>query len=85
MAYYLLTGASGLLVSYLLCDCLLAGRRMAVLVRPPETRSAGNLRWIAGHCQAVIHSAASLAFVGNGTRSSALEALLQTAVTPGDA
>ncbi len=40
MACYLLTGASGLFGSYLLRDCLLAGHRMAVLVRPTETESA---------------------------------------------
>src|SRR4030042_3918950 len=40
MAYYLLTGAPGLLGSYLLRDCLLAGHRMAVLGRPTETASA---------------------------------------------
>ena len=111
MAYYLLTGASGLLGSYLLRDCLLAGRRMAVLVRPTETQSArerveatlahweapygraskspqlprpvvlegdlsrpdmnltaSDLRWITNHCQAVIHSAASLAFFGPDRR-----------------
>jgi thioester reductase-like protein len=40
MTYSLLTGASGLLGSYLLRDCLLAGHHMAVLVRPTETQSA---------------------------------------------
>jgi thioester reductase-like protein len=38
--YHLLTGATGLLGSYLLRDCLLAGRRMAVLVRPSKSESA---------------------------------------------
>src|ERR1035441_9824790 len=38
--YYLLTGATGLLGSYLLRDSLLAGRRMAVLVRPSKSESA---------------------------------------------
>ncbi|OHB68563.1 MAG: hypothetical protein A2Y77_15510 [Planctomycetes bacterium RBG_13_62_9] len=102
MAYYLLTGASGLLGSHLLRDCLLAGHRMAVLVRPAKTQSARQrvdaclahweeqtgqrlprpvvlegdlcrpdlnladteLRWISRHCQAVIHTAASLTFRG---------------------
>jgi len=106
MTYYLLTGAAGLLGSYLLRDCLLAGRHMAVLVRPTETQSArerveaslahweaqtgrllprpvvlegdlsqpdmnltaSDLRWVANHCQAVIHSAASLAFFGPDRR-----------------
>ncbi len=40
MTHYLLTGASGLLGSYLLRDCLLAGYPMAVLVRPTRTQSA---------------------------------------------
>jgi thioester reductase-like protein len=112
--YYLLTGGTGLLGSYLLRDFLLAGHRMAVLVRPTQTQSgpqrvdaslahwetsygpvganhqspvptpplprpvvlegdlcrpdmgltASDLRWIAGHCRAVIHNAASLAFLG---------------------
>jgi len=102
MTYTLLTGASGLLGSYLLRDCLLAGRRMAVLVRPTHTESArqrvdasltrweeqtgqilprpvvleGDLcrpdlgltasdtHWIAHHCRAIIHNAASLTFFG---------------------
>jgi thioester reductase-like protein len=38
--YHLLTGATGLLGSYLLRDCLLAGRRMAVLARPSKSESA---------------------------------------------
>ena len=38
--YHLLTGATGLLGSYLLRDCLLAGRNMAVLVRPSKSESA---------------------------------------------
>jgi thioester reductase-like protein len=38
--YHLLTGATGLLGSYLLRDFLLAGRRMAVLVRPAKSESA---------------------------------------------
>ena len=40
MTYTLQTGASGLLGSYLLRDCLLAGRHIAVLVRPTRTESA---------------------------------------------
>lgn len=40
MTYYLLTGATGLLGSYLLRDGLLAGHRMAVLARPAKTTSA---------------------------------------------
>jgi thioester reductase-like protein len=39
MAYCLLTGATGLLGNYLLRDCLLAGYRMAVLVRPSGNAS----------------------------------------------
>jgi len=116
--YYLLTGGTGLLGSYLLRDLLLAGCRVAVLVRPTETQlaaervdaalaqwetpdgrveanphspvsqpllprpvilegdlcrpdlglTASDLRWIADHCQAVIHSAASLAFFGPDRR-----------------
>ena len=38
--YYILTGATGLLGSYLLRDCLLAGGRIAVLVRPSRSESA---------------------------------------------
>jgi thioester reductase-like protein len=38
--YHLLTGATGLLGSYLLRDFLLAGRRVAVLVRPAKNESA---------------------------------------------
>jgi thioester reductase-like protein len=38
--YHLLTGATGLLGSYLLRDFLLAGRRVAVLVRPAKHESA---------------------------------------------
>jgi len=40
MAYHLLTGATGLLGSYLLRDSLLAGHRMAVLVRSSKSESA---------------------------------------------
>jgi thioester reductase-like protein len=40
MAYHLLTGATGLLGSYLLRDALEAGRRMAVLIRPCRSESA---------------------------------------------
>ncbi len=39
-SYHLLTGATGFLGSYLLRDCLLEGRRMAVLVRPSKSESA---------------------------------------------
>ena len=38
--YHLLTGAMGLLGSYLLRDLLMAGRRVAVLVRPAKHESA---------------------------------------------
>jgi thioester reductase-like protein len=103
MTHYLLTGASGLLGSYLLRDCLLAGYPMAVLVRPTRTQSAqervatrlaywqeqigrdlprptilegdlchpnlnltaSDLRWVADHCRAVVHSAANLTFFGS--------------------
>ena len=40
MAYHLLTGATGLLGSYLLRDLLSAGLRIAVLVRPNKMESA---------------------------------------------
>jgi thioester reductase-like protein len=40
MTYCLLTGAAGLLGSYLLRDCLRAGYRMAVLLRPAGGASA---------------------------------------------
>ena len=40
MSYCLLTGATGLLGSYLLRDGLLAGHRMALLVRPSGSASA---------------------------------------------
>ncbi len=40
MSYHLLTGATGLLGSYLLRDGLLAGQQMAVLVRPSKQESA---------------------------------------------
>lgn len=40
MKYTLMTGATGLLGAYLLRDCLLAERRMAVLVRPSRIESA---------------------------------------------
>ncbi|MGE5293767.1 MAG: SDR family oxidoreductase [Solirubrobacterales bacterium] len=40
MTYCLLTGATGLLGGYLLRDCLRAGYRMAVLVRPSGNESA---------------------------------------------
>ena len=40
MAYTLLTGATGLLGSHLLRDSLLAGRRMAVLIRSSKAESA---------------------------------------------
>ena len=40
MTYHLLTGATGLLGGYLLRDSLLAGLRMAVLVRPNRAESA---------------------------------------------
>jgi thioester reductase-like protein len=40
MPYHLLTGATGLLGSYLLADCLRTGQQMAVLVRPSRSQSA---------------------------------------------
>jgi len=40
MSYHFLTGATGLLGSYFLRDCLRSGRRMAVLVRPTKRASA---------------------------------------------
>ena len=100
MSYHLLTGATGLLGSYLLRDGLRAGLRLAVLVRPARLESSrqrienilarsereigfalprpvileGNvscenlgldpraLDWVAQHCHAVVHNAASLTF-----------------------
>jgi len=102
MSYYFLTGATGLLGAYLLRDGLLAGHRMAVLVRRTKKESAeqrienilahherqlghklprpvvlegdlsqidldldaSSIDWIAGHCKAIIHNAASLTFDG---------------------
>ena len=107
MSYHLITGATGLLGSYLLRDGLCAGARMAAIVRPKKSVSAqqrinaiaasfqghgrihGNrsqsarpvvlsgdltqadldldspsVAWIARHCKAVIHNAASLKFQG---------------------
>ena len=43
MTYHLLTGATGLLGSYLLRDCLRQGHRLAVLVRPSR-RESGRQR-----------------------------------------
>ena len=43
MTYHLLTGATGLLGSYLLRDCLRQGHRLAVLVRPSK-RESGRQR-----------------------------------------
>ena len=98
----LLTGATGLLGSYLVRDLLLDGRPLAVIVRRERKRSAaarvdaildhwedvlgkplarpvildGDLteprcglddadrRWIADHCDEVLHNAASLTFRG---------------------
>ena len=103
MKYYFLTGATGLLGSYLLRDNLRAGRRLAVLCRANRNESArqrvesamarwehetgeilprpvvfeGNLhrpnlglgsaalRWIARHCDSMVHTAASLTFEGS--------------------
>jgi len=100
MSYLLLTGATGLLGSYLLGTALRAGRRVAVLLRASRTESieqrieamivrweresgrvlprpvilegnlhqadlgldARRLRWVARHCNAVLHCAASLSF-----------------------
>lgn len=100
MGYYFLTGATGLLGSYLLRDGLRAGRQIAVLARPSRNQPArarieatltqiedasrtllprpvvieGDLleeglglddagrRWVARHCRAMIHNAASLTF-----------------------
>jgi nucleoside-diphosphate-sugar epimerase len=49
MAYHLLTGATGLLGSYLLRDCLRQGHRLAVLVRPAK-RQSGRQR-----IEAILH------------------------------
>lgn len=100
MSYLLLTGATGLLGSYLLGTALRAGRRVAVVSRARRTESiaqrieamivrweresgrvlprpavlegdlhqpdlgldARRLRWVARHCNAVLHCAASLTF-----------------------
>lgn len=100
MPYHLLTGATGLLGTYLLRDILRAGRQVAVVVRPGRMETArqrietilaaweqglgrvlprvpvlegdicaprlgldsAGLDWVAGHCDSVIHNAASLSF-----------------------
>lgn len=105
MPYHLLTGATGLLGSYLLRDNLRAGRQMAVVVRRDVRESArqrvesmlrrwedeigyalprppvleGDLTqpslgldrstrdWVAEHCVAVLHNAASLSFQNDET------------------
>ncbi len=99
----LLTGATGLLGSYLIRDLLLDGRNLAVLVRSSRKQSAaarveaivvhweetlgkrlprpvvldGDLtqplcgldadarRWVASHCDELLHNAASLTFRGS--------------------
>lgn len=99
-AYYLLTGATGLLGNYLLRDLLQAGELVAVVVRSSRRMTARqrvdaqlaqweqqlgtvlprpvilegdltvpdlglnpcDMRWVAEHCSAVIHNAASLSF-----------------------
>jgi nucleoside-diphosphate-sugar epimerase len=104
MGYLFLTGATGLLGSYLVRDLLRAGIELAVLVRSTRFESArqridglvarwerqaghslprpvvveGDLtrpglgldgpwtRWVAEHCHAVLHNAASLTFHADG-------------------
>jgi len=103
MSYHLLTGATGLLGTYLLRDGLCAGRRIAVIVRrgmmespreriesilarwerelgralarPPVFEGdlrepdlgldAASVDWVARHCVAMLHNAASLSFTTN--------------------
>ncbi|MCE7869756.1 NAD-dependent epimerase/dehydratase family protein [bacterium CPR1] len=98
--YEFLTGATGLLGSYLMRDALRSGRKVAVLARGtrwmgPQERIAtilerldtdqvpvileGNLnephlglseesrRWVADHCEKVVHCAAALQFVADGS------------------
>ncbi|MCE7869755.1 NAD-dependent epimerase/dehydratase family protein [bacterium CPR1] len=45
MGYELLTGATGLLGSYLLRDALRAGKQVAVLARRSRTLTARELGW----------------------------------------
>lgn len=103
--YLFLTGATGLLGRYLLCDLMQQGHRLAVLVRgskretPRERMEAilqhweerlgkslprpvviegdicqdnlglteADTRWLARNCKAVLHSAASLQFLADGS------------------
>ena len=53
MTYHLLTGATGLLGSYLLRDCLHQGHRLAVLVRPSRRESGRQrIEAILSRCEA---------------------------------
>lgn len=57
MTCYLLTGASGLLGSYLLCNCLLTGHRMAQFaIRTGFGKHRGASRSCAGLRQTVARS-----------------------------
>ncbi len=100
MAYYLLSGATGLVGRYLLAGLLDAGMQVAAIVRPRKHESAvdrmesvmghweqrhgrplprpvvlvgdlcqprlglsdADFAWVAGHCGAVVHAAASMKF-----------------------
>ena len=57
MTYHLLTGATGLLGSYLLRDNLRAGHRLAVLVRPSKRESARRrVESILSRCEAELRT-----------------------------
>jgi thioester reductase-like protein len=67
MTYHLLTGATGLLGSYLLRDCLHQGHRLAVLVRPSR-RESGRQRVeaILSRCEAELGTVLSRPVVIEG-------------------
>ena len=57
MTYHLLTGATGLLGSYLLRDCLRQRHRLAVLVRPAKRESARErIESILSRCEAELRT-----------------------------
>ena len=57
MTYHLLTGATGLLGSYLLRDCLRKGHRLAVLVRPTKRESGRErIESILSRCEAELRT-----------------------------
>ncbi len=67
MTYHLLTGATGLLGSYLLRDCLRQGHRLAVLVRPSRRESARErVEAIVSRCEAELGTVLSRPVVIEG-------------------